>query len=285
MQELLKKIQQSMQELPQAQKNVADYVLLHYMDIPFMTVTTLAKAIGVSDTTIIKFCIQQGFDGFSSFKKVIVEHVQSEVTTYGNLEKRLDNMADNNTLDQVLACSINNLEVTLNNSINRENFEKFLDLLDGARRIYFCGLRTANMQAEYLAFCLQTMNCPVTVLTGNGSFVDQICQVGKEDLFITFAFARYSTNTIRAMEYLKRRGITCAAITDTTASPAYGLADIAFVCESQSYSYQGSYVSCTALIDAIITAYAKRHKDETTIHLRDLEQTFQEFDTFIPYDR
>lgn len=285
MQELLKKIQQSIQDLPQAQKNVADYVLLHYMDIPFMTVTTLAKAIGVSDTTIIKFCIQQGFDGFSSFKKVIVEHVQSEVTTYGNLEKGLGNMADNNTLDQVLACSMNNLQVTLNNSINRENFEKFLDLLDGARRIYFCGLRTANMQAEYLAFCLQTMNCSVTILTGNGCFVDQICQIGKEDLFIAFAFTRYSTNTIRTMEYLKKRGITCAAITDNTASPAYGLADIAFVCESQSYSYLGSYVGCSALIDAIITAYAKRHKDETTSHLRDLEQTFQEFDTFIPFDR
>lgn len=283
MQELLRKIQQSVQELPQAQKNVADYVLLHYKDIPFMTVTTLAKAIGVSDTTIIKFCIQQGFDGFSNFKKTISEHVKSEMTTYGNLEKRLGDMADHNTLDQVLACSMNNLEGTLNNPINRENFEKFLDLLDGARRIYICGLRTSNMQAEYLASCLQTMNCPVTVLTGNGCFVDQICQVGKDDLLITFAFSRYSTNTIRAMEYLKRRGIVCAAITDNTASPAYGLADLAFVCESKSYSYQGSYVACSALIDAVITGYAKRHKDETTSHLRDLEQTFQEFDTFFPF--
>nr|WP_241426641.1 MurR/RpiR family transcriptional regulator [Dysosmobacter acutus] len=283
-QKLLKQIQQSSQDLPQAQRAVAEYVLTHYMDIPFMSVTSLARAIGVSDTTIIKFCIQQGFDGYSSFKKMLADHVQSEVTMYNKLEQQLDTMTGNNTLEQVLACDIGNLEATLSNPINHENFDRFLDALDKANHIYVLGLRTASMQAEYLASSLRVQNRKVFTFPNNGHFVDQLCQVTPDDLFIAVTFSRYSTNTVKALQYLSTRKVPCAAITDSTTSPAYGLADISFICETKSFSYQGSYVACAALIDAIITASAKRRKEETTQHLHRLEDAFQEFNSFLSYD-
>lgn len=284
MQELLKQIQQSSQDLPQAQRAVAEYVLTHYMDIPFMSVTSLARAIGVSDTTIIKFCIQQGFDGYSSFKKMLADHVQSEVTMYNKLDQQLDTMTGSNTLEEVLACDISNLETTLNNPINHENFERFLDALDKARRVYVFGLRTASMQADYLAASLRVQNRDVTSLSDNGHFVDQLCQITPEDLFIVITFSRYSTDTVKALQFISERHIPCAAITDSTTSPAYGLADISFICEIKSFSYQGSYVACAALIDAIVTGSAKRRKEQTSQHLHTLEDGFKRFNSFLSYD-
>ena len=188
MQELLRQIQQSIQNLPQAQRSVAEYVLENYGQIPFLSVTSMAKAIGVSDTTIIKFCVRQGFDGFSDFKKFFTGHVKSEVTMSSTLESRMRNMSGSNLLDQILACDMKNLEDTMKNSINRCNFEPFLDMLDQARNIYVCGLRTSNMQAQYLASSLRVQGYQVIPFQGDGHLVDQLCQITPEDLFISVAF-------------------------------------------------------------------------------------------------
>lgn len=284
MQDLLRQIQQSIQDLPQAQRNVAEYVLENYTQIPFLSVTSMSKAIGVSDTTIIKFCVGQGFDGFASFKKRFTQHVQSEVTMLSNLESRLQNMSGNNILDQILAYDLSNLEGTMNNPINRNNFEPFLDMLDRARNIYVYGLRTSNMQAQYLAASLRIQGYSVIPFQGNGHFADQLCQITPQDLFIAIAFSRYSNFTVKALQYLSQRKVPCASITDSITSPTYGLADLTFICESKSFCYQGSYVACSSLTNAIITAAATRNKEKTTRRLQDVEEALRYFDSFLSYD-
>ena len=63
MKELFDAIQSTYNEIPQAQRAVAQYVMEHYQNIPFLSVTAMAKEIGVSDTTIIKYCMQLGLSG------------------------------------------------------------------------------------------------------------------------------------------------------------------------------------------------------------------------------
>ena len=284
MQDLLRQIQQSIQDLPQAQRNVAEFVLENYTQIPFLSVTNMSRAIGVSDTTIIKFCVGQGFDGFASFKNRFTQHVKAEVTMLSNLESRLQNMSGNNILDQVLAYDLSNLEGTMGNPINRNNFEPFLDMLDKAKDIYVYGLRTSNMQAQYLAASLRVQGCSVIPLQDNGHFVDQLCQITQNYLFIAIAFSRYSSPTLKALKYLSQHKVPCASITDSITSPTYGLADISFICESRSFCYQDSYVACSSLTNAIITAAAARNKERTTEYLQRVEDALRYFDAFLSYD-
>lgn len=281
MQELLKSIRLKSEELPQAQRSVADYVLTHYQDVPFLSVTALAENAGVSDTTVIKFCLKLGFDGYMSFRRALSELVQSGITMYGKLEHRLGELGEQSTLDQVLAYDCSNIEQTLNHPLNRQNFERLLQMIDRAGTIYICGFRTAAMQAEFLSVSLAQQNRNVvTVIPGSGHFTDQISRITKEDLFLAFVFTRYSSDVVRMLQMLHREGIPCAAITDEASSPAYGLADLSFLCATRSCNYQSSYAGCTALCNAIITGTSLRRREETTNFLKRLEGTFTEFDTF-----
>lgn len=281
MQEILKEIQRKREALPLAQKTVADYILDHYKDVPFLTVTSLADAIGVSDTTIIKFSIKLGFDGYSGFRKALSEFVQTEMTMYSHLENRLEALAGQSTLDQVLSFDRSNVEMTLQNPQNRLNFDRLIAMLDRATTIYVCGFRTAAMQAEFLAASLTQQNRRVVTITpGSGHFTDQLGQITKDDLLIAFVFSRYSTEVIKALTLMRRSGIPCAAITDSLQSPAYGCSDVSFLCETRSCNYQASYAGCTALMNAIITGSSISRKEETKQFLKRLEDLFVEFDTF-----
>ena len=281
MQDFLKTLRRKSEELPPAQRAVAEYVLTHFQDVPFLSVTALADEIGVSDTTVIKFCLKLGYDGYSGFRRALSAFVQSGITMYSNLETHLDELGEASTLDQVLAYDRANIEETLTNPINRQNFDRLLSMISSAKTIYVCGFRTAAMPAEFLAAALtQQDRNVVTVIPGTGHFADQISRITKDDLFIAFVFARYSSDVIRALHLLQKEEIPCAAITDDAASPAYGLADLSFLCATRSCNYQKSYAGCTALCNAIITGTSRDRREETTRFLKRLEQTFTEFGTF-----
>lgn len=281
MQDFLKTLRRKSEELPPAQRAVAEYVLTHFQDVPFLSVTALADKIGVSDTTVIKFCLKLGYDGYSGFRRALSAFVQSGITMYNNLETHLDELGEASTLDQVLAYDRANIEETLTNPINRQNFDRLLSMIGSAKTIYVCGFRTAAMPAEFLAAALtQQDRNVVTVIPGTGHFADQISRITKNDLFIAFVFARYSSDVIRALHLLQKEEVPCAAITDDAASPAYGLADLSFLCATRSCNYQKSYAGCTALCNAIITGTSRDRREETTRFLKRLEQTFTEFGTF-----
>jgi len=281
MQDFLKTLRRKSEELPPAQRAVAEYVLTHFQDVPFLSVTALADEIGVSDTTVIKFCLKLGYDGYSGFRRALSAFVQSGITMYSNLETHLDELGEASTLDQVLAYDRANIEETLTNPINRQNFDRLLSMIAGAKTLYICGFRTAAMPAEFLAASLmQQDRNVVTVIPGTGHFADQISRITRDDLFLAFVFARYSSDVIRALHLLQREEIPCAAITDDAASPAYGLADLSFLCATRSCNYQKSYAGCTALCNAIITGTSRDRREETTRFLKRLESAFTEFGTF-----
>ena len=71
LQNLLNRIRREHYEFPAAQRLVAAYVVENYSQIPFMSITELAKTIGVSDNTVVKFCNNLGFNKFGEFKKAI----------------------------------------------------------------------------------------------------------------------------------------------------------------------------------------------------------------------
>ncbi len=281
MQDVLKKIRAEREAFPPSQRTVADYVLAHYKDVPFLSVTSLADKIGVSDTTVIHFCTRLGFSGYSAFRKSLSEQVQSEITLYSKLNAQIENLGHSSLLDQVLKDDVGNIELTLNDPHNRTSFDKLLAQIEQADTLFICGFRSASMQAEFLSQSLRMQNRRVVTITpGNGDYTDKLNCITKKDLFLCFVFSRYSGDVIKALEWVHREGIPCAAITDERSSPAFGYADIALLCKTKSSSYQGSYAACSALCNAIITGTSLNRKKQTTQALERLEGLFAEFGTF-----
>ena len=283
MQQLLERILREQDTFPTAQKQVAAYVVDNYYQIPFLSITALARNIGVSDTTIIKFCTQLGFDGFGDFKKVFSDYVHSELIMYNKLSRSsMDMDTASSPFKQVLDEDIANIQSTLSNSINQENMAKLVEMIQQAKGIYAVGGRSSAILAHYLASTLRYLGLQIhTFSDGVGDQLDQLFTIQKTDLVIALCFPRYTSFIIEGLRELHERGIPIVLITDTGLSPAYPYADLVFHCSISTNAYFPCYASCLSLLSVICRSTGIALKGKATDHIHALEQSLLEHNIFL----
>jgi len=282
MHELIEQIMKAQAGFPAAQRLVAAYVVNNSYRIPFLSITALAKNAGVSETTVIKFCTQLGFDGFGEFKKVFSDSVHSELVMYNKISGgAADDRFDGSVFSRVCEEATANVQATLNNSLNAESLDKLLPMMKRARNIYMLGGRSSKFLAEYFAHTLQYLGLPVHAISGGiGDYYDRTSLITPDDLVIAICFQRYTALVVDLLRDLHGRGVPIALITDTGLSPAYPCADVAFHCSVSSDGYFLCYASYMALTSVICRA-ASVYFENAPAHIRELEQKLLQFDIFI----
>lgn len=272
LQEVLNQIRQEQGKFPAAQRLVAAYVLENYTQIPFLSITTLAKNIGVSDNTIIKFCNSLGYQKFTEFKRVFSEYAHSELVIFNKLSDYEEQPEENNFFSQGMAEDTAAIQATLNSPINQENLPKLLSMIDNAKHIYITGGRGSAMLAGLFANMLRYLNLKVyEVNFGIGDYLDRLSMIEKEDLVIAISLPRYTAQVVTALKDLHERGIPIALITDTGLSPAHPYADLAFHCTVSSGYYFPCFAGCLSLISVICRAAGSSRKQDAAEHIRHLE--------------
>lgn len=283
MRELLEKIMKEQASFPAAQRQVAAYVLDNCYQIPFLSITALAKKIGVSDSTIINFCLQLGFDGYGEFKKIFSDHVHSELVMYNKLSSSgAKGGEEDSPFSDVMAKDIASIQATLTNSVNADSLKKLLPMMEKASNIYTLGGRTSVFFGGYLAAVLRCLGLRVHTLDGGvNDYLDRISLIFPEDMAIAFCFPRYTALTVELMRDLHERGVPLALITDTGLCPAYPYADVVFHCSASFESYFPCYTSCMSLISVICHAASTHFKDTALPHVHRLEKQLIERGIFI----
>lgn len=284
MKDTLQKIYEIHPTLSNAKKEVANFFLNNYQDIPFKTLTTLATEIGVSDTTIINFCTELGFDGFSSFKRTVREYVQTEVSSFQKFAENINNVHEQNSnsiIDWIQNQELANIHATLSNDENRNNLDKLTEMLHNANKVYLIGFRTSAIMAQLLGFNLRKQAISVEVITSDiGDFMDKIIHITEKDILIAFSFARYSADTLRFLKAAKKKNVPIVGITDMGASLIYQYADPIFQCLTKSNTYVDSFSGCVSLINVITTISSLNRKEQTAQTLQELEEIFAAFEVF-----
>lgn len=272
--ELLEKIKKEQDNFSTAQRLVAAYVVENYYQIPFMSISTLSKNIGVSDTTVVNFCAHLGFSKFTEFKKVFSSFAHSELTMYNTLSDSVQGDLDHQNLFSIIQeeeCA--NVTATLSNTTNQINLPPLLSMMHGAKRIYITGGRASLLLAERMTLTLRYLGLPVTCIGGGvGDYIDQFSQVTSEDLVIAFAFPRYTTMVVNMLKELHGHAVPIVLITDEGLSPAYPYAQLAFHCAIHSTGFLASHASAHSLIDVISRAYAQKHISNASQAVKALEE-------------
>ncbi len=282
MHELIEKIIKAQAGFPAAQRLVAAYVVDNCYQIPFLSISALAQNIGVSESTVVKFCLQMGFPSFAEFKKVFADSVHSELVMYNKIsEGSSKNEESQNYFTKVLEESLGNVQTTLENPVNTQSLEKLLPMMKKAKNIYLFGGRSSAFLAGYFAHALQYLGLPVHAISGGVSdYYDRISLVTPDDLVIVTCFQRYTSLTVELVRDLHSRGVPIALITDNGPSPLYAEAEVVFHCSISSQGYLPCYASYMALTNAICQA-AAAYFESAPAHVRELEQKLLRLGVFI----
>ena len=284
--DLLSMLSKGSSKFSKGQRIIAKYILNNYDKAAFMTAGKLGKIVGVSESTVVRFAAELGYDGYPSMRKALQEMIRNRLTSVQRIEVAKDMINDTDLVKSIIGSDIQNLQATMD-LLKEDNFNKLVDLIVEAKNVYIVGMRTSTALASFLGLYLNLLRGGVNVVqdTAASEIYEQIIRIGEGDLFIGISFPCYSSHTVDAMEFAKKMGAQTAAITDSSASPLDGIAEVCLHAKSDMVSFLDSLVSPMSLINAIIVAVGVRNKKQISGTFERLEKIWSEYDVYEPSER
>ena len=218
--EILKKIEENYNSFSKRQKLIADYILNNYDKAAFLTAAKLGNAVGVSESTVVRFATELGYKGYPGFQKALEELVRTKLNSIQRMEVTYGRITQSEILESVLNSDIDKIKQTLAN-IDQKAFEMAVDTILNARKIYIIGIRSCSPLAEFLSFYLNLICDNVIPVRTNSSseIFEQLIRVGEDDVVIGISFPRYSMRTLKALEFASNRKAKVITLTDSIHSP------------------------------------------------------------------
>ena len=284
--DLLALLSERSNKYSKGQRLIAKYILSNYDKAAFMTAGRLGKIVGVSESTVVRFATELGYDGYPSMRKALQEMIRNRLTSVQRIEVAKNMIDDTDIIKSVMNGDIQNLQSTIE-MLDHDSFNRAIDAIISAKHIYIVGMRTSTSLASFLGLYLNLLRENVQVVhdTAASEIYEQLIRIGEGDLFIGLSFPRYSSHTVEAMQYAKKMGASTIGITDSPASPFYGISDTCLYVKSDMVSFLDSLVAPMSLINAIIIAVGLRHKESVYKTFEKLESIWMEHDVYEPAER
>lgn len=250
------------------QRLIARFITQNYDKAAFLTANKLGKTVGVSESTVVRFAVDLGYDGYPSMQRAMQEMVRNRLTSVQRIEVTNDRLGNQDVVSMVIQSDIEKLRQT-DETVNRKEFEAAVRAILEAKRVYILGVRSVAPLANFLGYYLNYMfnNVHVITASGTGEMFEKIVGVNSEDVVIGFSFPRYSSSTVKAAEYCRSTGANVIAITDSLDSPLASCSDHVICAKSDMVSLVDSLTAPLSVINALIVAVASQREKE-------LHQTF-----------
>ena len=279
--DILTVLQEKSPEFSKGQKKKARYIMDAYDKAAFMTANKLGKTVGVSESTVVRFAVDLGFDGYPSMQKAMQEMVLNRLTSVQRIEVASDRFGDQDVISMVIQSDIEKLRQT-GDTVSREEFSAAVNSILKAKRIYILGVRSVAPLANFLGYYLNYMFNNVHVISGYsaGEMFEKIVGVNSEDVVIAFSFPRYSSSTTKAAQYCRSTGATVIGFTDNRQSPLGQCCDHVLITKSDMVSLVDSLVAPLSVVNALIVAVASKREKELSRTFENLERIWDEYNVY-----
>lgn len=279
--ELLNRINQKFGKLSKGQKLLATYVSDHYDKAVFLTAAKLGKVVGVSESTVVRFATQLGYDGYPEFQGALEELVRNKLNSIQRMEVTYGRISQSEILETVLQADSEKIKMTLDH-IDQSAFELAIETILQARNIYIIGIRSCAPLASFLSFYLNLIfdNVRLIVTNNSSEIFEQMIRINKEDVVIGISFPRYSMRTLKAMEFANNRSAKVITLTDSIHSPMNLYSSCNLIARSDMASIVDSLVAPLSVINALVVALCMKKQKEVVTTLEDLEAIWDEYQVY-----
>lgn len=279
--DVLTLVQENMGAFSKGQKRIGFFLLENYEKAAYMTAGKLGEAAQVSESTVVRFASELGYDGYPAMQKAMQEMIRSKLTAAQRLEVSNDRIGDDELLSRMMRSDMEKIRLTME-EVNREEFNRTVEAIVNARRIYILGVRSALAIVSFMGFYFNLIfeNVVLVHSTSVSEMFEQMFRVGKGDVVIGVSFPRYSRRTVQAMEYARSRGAAVVAITDCQDSPLYAISHHALLARSDMASFADSLVAPLSLVNALIAAVGRKKRGDLSETFERLEQIWDKYGVY-----
>ena len=262
------------------QKLIARYILDNYDKAAFMTASKLGKTVQVSESTVVRFATQLGYDGYPSMQRALQEMIRGKLTSIQRIQASDGVLNGSDLMTNVLHRDMEKIRIAIDQTDPSE-FERIVQTVADARKLYIVGFRSSSFLAGYLNFYFRLLFDNVTLVQGGaaGTF-DQIFRVCPGDVVFAICFPRYSELALKTVHFAKERGATVVALTDSEMSPVARMAESSLLVHNEMISFVDSLAAPMSMLNALILACARKIGTDVSASFTELEQVWERFSIF-----
>ena len=274
-------LQQKAPTFSKGQRLLAKYITDAYDKAAFMTANRLGKTVGVSESTVVRFAVELGYDGYPCMQKAMQEMVLNRLTSVQRIEVANDRIDSNDVVASVLQSDADKLRQT-SELLDRDAFDAAVKAIINAKRIYVLGSRSAAPLANFLGYYLNFMFDDVHIVTASGAseMFEKLIRVDADDVVIGFSFPRYSAATVKGAQYCRTTGATVIGFTDSHLSPLGQHSDYVLLAKSDMLSLVDSLVAPLSVVNALIVALASGQENTLSKTFDGLERVWDEYNVY-----
>ncbi len=263
------------------QRKIAEYIMKNYDKAAFMTASKLGETTGVSESTIVRFAMEIGYEGYPAMRKSLQDMITNRLTSVQRIEVTKSIIGEDNILASVLSSDIEKVKATLY-EIDEEEFNRAVDTIVKAKNIYIIGMRSSSALAGFLGFYLNMLFPNVHIVNESyaNDIFEQIMRIGEDDVLIAISFPRYSRKTLSAIRFSRDKNAEVISITDAETSLAAAMSTVRLYAKSNMLSFVDSLVAPLSLINALIVTIADRTDDDILRQFTELEDIWAEYQVY-----
>ena len=281
---ILQIIKQNQSRFTPQQARIANYLLNHHDKVAFLTATQLAREIGVSQPTVIRFAQLLGFPKFHLFVEAFQRLLRAELTSADrfNLSLLSDRPAFEGSSNIILR-EIKTL-TQFARTFPQDAFDKVVKDICQSRSVSVLGTRGSASLAQYLAYFLGKVKGNVFACTnGSTNDFDRLLQLQSGDLVVALAFPRYPRESVEMIRFCHKRNLRCIGITDKPESPLTAFCDTNLIIPITFSTIFDSYCSVLCLFNMLVTEVGKTSKEESATLFHEFEELARDIKIF--YER
>lgn len=279
--DISQRIRDNYASFSKGQKKIANAVLNDYEKTAYMTAGRLGNLVGVSESTVVRFANELGYEGYSEFQRAIQTLAKSKLTPNQRIELTKERMMRGDIIENVMAQDIAKIRNTFE-QLNRDDFFGAVEAIINAKNVYVIGARSANTLAQFLGYNLSLIFDNIKIIQPNSSaeIFEQMFTIGENDVLIAFSYPRYSSKIVNAVKFAKQSGASVIAFTDTAVSPIAGYATHLMLAQSDMASFMDSFVAPMSIINAMMVHITHKRERDIRDRFDRLEQVWDEYGVY-----
>ncbi|MBR2340515.1 MAG: MurR/RpiR family transcriptional regulator [Clostridia bacterium] len=268
-------------KMSKSHKKIADFILKSYDWAAYITATKLAVSAGVSESTVVRFAIELGYEGYPEFQRALQDMARTNLTPNQRIALTNMRIGDSSVVERVMNSDIDKIKYTLEH-ISNADFDGAVDAITEARRIYIIGARSSSAIAQFFAHNLMMIfdNVKFIQESSESEIFEQAISIGDKDVMFAISFPRYSNRVIHAVNFAASRGAKVVSLTDSEMSPIAENASYLLTAQSDMASYVDSLVAPLSLVNALIVSITRKKQAEIKERFDNLENIWDDFNVY-----
>lgn len=280
--ELFSSIDSNKDILTDKELSIYNYIKENYKKVSFMNIDEICTELALEKKDINNFSSKIGFNNYENLRNNLKQVIMTQLKSTDRFKISMDlkNIDVNKITEMVISAEINNL-TNLLASIDIETLKEIVKEIISTEDMIVVATRASAPIAIYAEYIFNRIGKKTRkIISGGTENFDDIVAIERNALILAFGFARYPKETVRALNFFKKKNFKIISVTDSFMSPLAQFSDLVLTVPYESVSFTDSYAVPISIVNILVTLTSQYDEEKTLKYLIEFEDIAKDMGFF-----